>query len=104
MTASNAACPLQKTTHLELRHELPDKVTIGVVFAPKGDGAVHPVVLVEERAGRQPHPVCIVQAPVIVYQQPIKDVPAGCPGAVKISTCEEACYSMTRQVVHPTLN
>lgn len=104
MTASNVACPLQKAAHLELRHKLPDKVTIGVVFAPKGDGAVDSVVLVEECAGRQPHPVCVVQAPVIVYQQPIKDIPASCPGAIQISTCEEAGYSMTRQVVHPTLN
>ena len=78
----HAVCTNSTGYHLELRHELPDKVAIGIILAPKGDRAVHSVILIEESAGRKPHPVCVVQAPVIVYQQPVEDISACRPGAI----------------------
>ena len=93
-----------RTIYLELGHKLPDKVPVGIVLLPKGDRAVHSVVLVEESACRQPHPICIVYAPVIINQQSVEHIPASCPGAVQISTGEEACDCMPRKVMHPSLH
>lgn len=45
---------------------LPDVLPLGVRALPKADGAEDPRVLVEERAGRQPHPVPCVDAVVSI--------------------------------------
>lgn len=46
------------------RVALPDVLPLGVRALPKADGAENPRVLVEERAGRQPHPVPCIDAVV----------------------------------------
>lgn len=93
----------ESDAYLELRHKLPDEISVWVVLLAKSDGAVHPVVLVEESTGRQPHPVGIVQAPVIINQQSVKHIPASLPGAVEISTSEEASNCMPCKMMHPAL-
>ena len=45
---------------------LPDVLPLGIRALPKADGAEDPRVPVEERAGRQPHPVPCVDAVVSI--------------------------------------
>lgn len=45
---------------------LPDVLPLGVRALPEADGAEDACVLVEERAGRQPHPVPCVDAVVSI--------------------------------------
>lgn len=45
---------------------LPDVLPLGVRAPPKADRAEDPCVLVEESAGRQPHPVPRVDAVVSI--------------------------------------
>ena len=104
MHTQKSGVELAVRLHLQLRHKLSDKVPIRVILLPKSHRAVHPVVLVEESACREPHPVGVVQAPVIVYEEAIKHVSACCPGAVEVPARQEACNCMPGEMVHPALH
>ena len=59
---------------LERGQVLADVVAVLVGLLAEGDGGVDAVVLVEERRGREPHPVAGVQRPIGVQEQLLEDL------------------------------
>ena len=90
-------------TCLEHGQEVPDEVPILVILLAKADRAVDAEELVEEGAGRQPHPVAIVDMPIPINEEAVKRVPPLLPVDVQVTTGQETGNCMPGQMMHPAL-